>query len=89
MSEAEILAARDWADDEAIAAEADALPEEAAVLLRRAEALLAGDDLEADDRQSLAALLERFQDAQANRQTDDLVELLETLEDLLFDLDLE
>lgn len=89
MSEAEILAARDWADDEAMAAEADALPEEAAVLLRRAEALLASDDLEADDRQSLAGLLEHFQDAQANRQTDDLVELLETLEDLLFDLDLE
>ncbi len=88
MSEAEILAARDWADEEAMDAEADALPEEDAVLLRRAEALLAGDDLEADDRQSLAALLERIQDAQANHETDDLTELLETLEDLLFDLNI-
>lgn len=89
MSETEILAARDWADDEAMDAEADMLPEETAVLLRRAEALLAGDDLEADDRQSLAALLERFRDAQANHEADDLTELLETLEDQLFDLDLE
>jgi len=56
---------------------------------KKAEALLAGDDLEADDRQSLAALLERFRDAQANHETDDLTELLETLEDQLFDLDLE
>jgi hypothetical protein len=77
------------ADDEAMDAEADALPDEAAVLLRRAEALLAGDDLEADDCQSLAALLERFQEALANHEADDLTELLEALEDQLFDLDLE
>ena len=43
MSEAEILAARDWADDEASDTEEIPLPEEAAVLLRRAEALLAGN----------------------------------------------
>jgi molecular chaperone DnaK len=90
MSETEILAARDWADDEAAhSIEANELPEEAAVLLRRAEALLAGDNLEADDHQSLEALLERIQDAQANNETDDLAQLLETLEDLLFDLDVE
>jgi molecular chaperone DnaK len=90
MSEAEILAARDWADDEAAhSIEANEFPEEAAALLRRAEALLAGDDLKTDDRQSLEALLERIQDAQANNETDDLAQLLETLEDLLFDLDVE
>ena len=86
MSEAEILAARDWADEEAMDTEADTLPEEAAILMHRVEALLAGDNLEADDRQSLAALLERIQNARANHETDDLTELLETLEDLLFDL---
>jgi len=88
MSETEILAARDWANKEALDAEPAALPEDAAVLLRRAETLLAGD-LEGDDRQALSNLLKRIQDAQTDNEPEDLAEMLETLEDLLFDLDVE
>jgi molecular chaperone DnaK len=92
MSEAEMLAARDWADeetDETTTAETQAFPEESAVLLRRAEVLLAENTLEANDQQSVAALLERIQSAQTSHKADDLAELLETLEELLFDLDVE
>ena len=88
MSEAEILAARDWGDKEALEAEAPGLDEEAAVLVRRAETLLAGD-LEDDKRQTLTDLLNEIQTAQTANESDNLDELLERLEDLLFDLDLE
>jgi molecular chaperone DnaK len=88
MSETEILEARDWANKEALDAEPAALPEDAAVLLRRAETLLAGD-LDGADRQALSNLLKRIQDAQIDNEPDDLAELLGTLEDLLFDLDVE
>jgi len=89
MSEAEILAARNWADAEEQGGAENSLPEETAVLLRRAETLLAGDDLDADDRRSLAALLENIRAAEKNHETGDLTKLLETLEDLLFDIDIE
>jgi molecular chaperone DnaK len=88
MSEAEILAARDWADKEASNAGSDDHPEEGAVLLRRAEALL-DRDLGIEDRQSLSALLKHIHEAQTNNKSDELGELLEKLEDLLFDLDVE
>jgi molecular chaperone DnaK len=88
MSETEILEARDWANKEALDAEPAVLPEDAAVLLRRAETLLAGD-LDGADRQALSNLLKRIQDAQTDNEPDDLAELLGTLEDLLFDLDVE
>ena len=84
MSEDEILAARHWVEDKTASAP---LPEEAAVLLRRAEALTTGDDLEADDRESLKALLGRIHEAQAQDEGDDLTELLDELEDALFDLE--
>ncbi len=89
MSEAEILAARDWAAEEMEDGEELEIPAESTVLLRRAEALLAGDDLDDEDRQSLAGLLERIADAQAHGQADDMFELLETLEDVLFDLEVD
>jgi molecular chaperone DnaK len=88
MSETEILEARDWANKEALDAEPAALPENAAVLLRRAATLLDGD-LDGDDRQTLSNLLKRIQDAQTDNEPEDLAELLGTLEDLLFDLDVE
>ena len=88
MSEAEILAAREWADKKAQEAGPAALPAEAAVLLRRAEALLGGG-LDDDDQRSLAELVERIYQAQSSNQLEDLAELLETLEELLFDLDVE
>lgn len=84
MSEAEILAARDWAEETAAEAEPTPLSDEHAALLRRAESLLAGDELEAADRESLSDLLAQIADA-----PDDLEELLDTLEDLLFDFDLD
>jgi molecular chaperone DnaK len=88
MSETEILEARDWANKEALDAEPAALPENAAVLLRRAATLLDGG-LDGDDRQTLSNLLKRIQDAQTDNEPEDLAELLGTLEDLLFDLDVE
>ena len=88
MSEADILAARDWANNEAAQAATADLPQAAAVLLRRAETLLAGE-MGADDRQALSALLKNIHDAQTDSEPEDLGELLDTLEDMLFDLDLE
>ena len=88
MSEVDILAAREWADKEASNAGSVAYDEEAAVLLRRAEARLAGD-LEDKDHKSLSALLKRIQEAQTDNKPDNLAELLEMLEDMLFDLDME
>jgi hypothetical protein len=88
MSEAEILAARDWADEEADEVGLLPFPDEAAVLLRRAELLLAGNKLEGEKSKPLADLLARIEGARSG-ETDDLAELLDTLEDLLFDLDLD
>jgi molecular chaperone DnaK len=88
MSEVEILAARDWAEQKASQAGATALPEGASVLIRRAEVLLNGE-LEDDDRQMLSALVKNIRDAQAKNESEDLGELLETLEEMLFDLDVE
>ena len=88
MSEAEILAARDWADQESVESELQPLPEEAAALVRRTELLLAGNKLEIEKRKPLADLLSRIEDARAG-EPDDLAELLDTLEDMLFDLELD
>jgi molecular chaperone DnaK len=88
MSEAEILAARDWADEEADESELIPLPDEAAVLVRRAKSLLAGNELEGEKRNSLADLLARITDAR-DGEPEDLAELLDTLEDVLFDLDVD
>ncbi len=97
MNEAEVLAARDWVEEIEEAEEDEeedsipeaALPEEAAILVRRAETLLAGSDLDDEDRQSLVDLLKRMRDAQAHHEVDDLGDLITTLEDLLFDLDVD
>ena len=88
MSETEILAARDWANQEAEPAEVDVLPEDTAVLLRRADALLAGE-LDDGNRQKLSDLVMNIHTAQKDGDSTDLDELVETLEDMLFDLDLE
>ena len=91
MTEAEILAARAWADEEALDAEPTDLleiPIETAFLIHRAEALLAGD-LKAEDSQAISGLLIRIQAAQNENQPDDLAELTAELEDLLFDLEVE
>lgn len=88
MSEVEILAARDWAEQKASEAKATTLPEGASVLMRRAEVLLTGE-LDDDDRQMLSALVKNIRDAQAANEFEDLGELLETLEDMLFDLYME
>ncbi len=88
MSEAEILAARDWADKTEADNDPVVLPAETAVLLRRAEALLA-DGLEDEESEALKGLLKRIQTAMADNNPDDLPELIEGLEDMLFDLDVE
>jgi molecular chaperone DnaK len=89
MSEPEILAARDWAEEKAGETELAALSDEDAALVRRAETLLSGGSLEDDDHKTLSDLLARIQDARAGSEPEDLEELLDTLEDLLFDLDLD
>jgi molecular chaperone DnaK len=88
MSEAEILAARDWVDDESVETELLPLPDEAAALVRRAESLLAGNQLKDEDRKPLADLLIRIKDAWA-ADPENLEELLGTLEDTLFDLEVD
>jgi len=89
MSEPEILAARDWVEEKTAESELTPLSDEHAALMRRAGSLLAGDELEEEDRKSLADLLARIEDARAGGNPEGLEELLETLEDLLFDLDLD
>ena len=88
MSEVEILAARDWADQKASEGTAGGLSGDESVLVRRAEMLLAGE-LEDDERESLAALVKKIRGAQADSESEDLAELLDALEDMLFDLDVE
>lgn len=89
MSEAEILAARNWADEKTRHAEQPLLSDEHSALARRAESLLAGNQLEEKDRKPLADLLARIEDARSAGDIEDLEELLDTLEDMLFDLDLD
>jgi molecular chaperone DnaK len=89
MSESEILAARDWAEEETAETELAALSDEDAALVRRAETLLNDGGLEEDDHKSLADLLVHIQNTRASGEPEDLEELLDTLEDLLFDLDLD
>ena len=88
MSEAEILAARDWADETEADNDPVALPAEMAVMLRRAETLLA-DGLADEESEALKGLLKRIQTALADNNPDDLPDLIEGLEDMLFDLDVE
>ncbi len=89
MSEAEILAARDWADEEADENGLLPLSDEGYALVRRAETLLSGRELEEKDRQSLADILARIEDAQAGGEPEDLEALLDRLEDVLFDLEVD
>ena len=87
MSEAEILAARDWVEESAAALEGIVIPEESVILLAHAHELLASDTLKAKSRQALGSLLVRIESAQAAGETENLEDLLDTLEDLLFDLE--
>jgi molecular chaperone DnaK len=87
MSEAEILAARDWVEESAAALEGIVIPEESVILLAHAHELLASDTLKAESRQALGSLLVRIESAQAAGETENLEDLLDTLEDLLFDLE--
>ena len=89
MSEAEILAARDWADEEADENGLLPLSDEGYALVRRAETLLSGSELEEKDRQSLVDILARIEDAQAGGEPEDLEALLDRLEDVLFDLEVD
>jgi len=86
MSEAEILAARDWADEEAGETELLPLSDESAAMVRRAESLMAGNELDGEKLNLLADLLSRIEDAR-DGEPEDLAELLDTLEDMLFDLE--
>jgi molecular chaperone DnaK len=88
MSEPEILAARDWVEEKTAETELTPLSDEHAAVMRRAESLLAGNELEEEDRKSLADLVARIEDARAGGNAENLEELLETLEDLLFDFGL-
>lgn len=89
MSEPEILAARDWAEEKAGATELAAFWDENAALVHRAETLLNGGSLEVDDHKSLSDLLARIQNMRTGCEPEDIEELLATLEDFLFDLDLD
>jgi molecular chaperone DnaK len=89
MSEAEILASRAWIDLGAADQEAFVLPDESAVVVRRAHDLLDGDTLKAEARQKLEIMLEGIESARTKGQSQELKDLLESLEDLLFDLEVE
>jgi len=87
MSEAEILAARDWIEESAAALEGIVIPEESAILIDHANELLASDTMKAESRKELKSLIAHIESAQAAGETENLEDLLDTLEDLLFDLE--
>ena len=86
MSEAEILSARDWVEEETVETEWLPLSDEHAALVRRAESLLA-DGKQKENRQPLADLLARIENARSGGGLEDLENLLNALEDVLFDLE--
>jgi molecular chaperone DnaK len=88
MSEAEILAARDWADEESIDTELLMLPDEAAVLVRRARILVGSNALEGEKRDSLEDLLGQIEEARSG-EPEELAKRLDALEDFLFDLEMD
>jgi len=85
LSEAEILSAKKWADQDVLSEAA--LSDETRVLIDRAKKLLENETLSDDDHQKLETLLSDIDDAQAIGDEEDLDELTQSLLDLLFDLD--
>lgn len=85
LSEAEILSAQKWADQEALSQVA--LTDEMRVLAGRAQKLLAGETLSDEVRHKLETLLSDIDDAQAIGDEEDLAEIAQSLLDLLFDLE--
>mgnify|MGYP002639843143 CR=1 FL=1 len=85
LSEAEILSAKKWADQEALSLVS--LSDETRVLVDRAQKLLEGKTLSDEDRQELGILLSGIDEAQAIGDEEDLDELAQSLLDLLFDLE--
>jgi molecular chaperone DnaK len=88
LSESEILAAQRWVEQTSAVPDQVLVPSTGdAVLLERAQQLLAEDALEPKDRQELESLISDVLAAQAAGDADELHALLEDLLDLLFDLE--
>jgi molecular chaperone DnaK len=85
LSEAEILSAQKWADQEVLSQVA--LSDEMRILVERAQKLLDGETLSDEDRQKLETLMSGIDEAQEIGDEEDLDELGPSLLDLLFDLD--
>jgi molecular chaperone DnaK len=85
LSEAEILSARKWADQEALSQVT--VSDETRILIERAQRLLGSGTLLDDDRQNLKMLLSDIDEAQEIGDEENLDELSQSLLDLLFDLD--
>jgi len=87
LNETEILAAQDWMA-ETIAAPVSAAPAvETTVLIDRANALLAGGSLATDDQARLQELVSSILKVQQTENAVYLEELMDTLLDVLFDLE--
>jgi len=88
LSETEILAAKNRvARTTAALPEMSVLPGETMVLVERAQELLKGGALAAEDRQELEELISAVLAAQASGEIEQRESLLEELLDLLFDLE--
>jgi molecular chaperone DnaK len=85
LSEAEILSARKWADQEALSRVT--ISGETRILIERAQKLLDGETLSDEDRQNLETLLSDIDEAQKIGNEEYLDELVQSLLDLLFDLE--
>ncbi|MCJ7622701.1 MAG: Hsp70 family protein [Anaerolineaceae bacterium] len=85
LSEKEILAARQWTAEE-LTPSADPSPEMKA-LINRAHKLLEGQSLLPDDRQELEALMAEIEASSSPKDNKDLDARMQTLLDLLFDIE--
>lgn len=85
LSELEILEAQTWTDE--LAAQPLEASAETHVMLDRAQKLLAGETLDPEERDELQSLVDDIRTAQLARDPEKLEELLQTLLDLLFDLE--
>ncbi len=87
LSEAEIMAAKDWVSERPTSVEAPTPSPETTVLLERVQELLGAGTLAPDDQVRLQELTAAILEAQGSGNAARLEELLDTLLDALFDLE--